>query len=124
MPSGCRTTVQLPPRANFDCLLPFVAIPTSPQARRPLLRRIRHPQEKCLGNAPPSELVLCGVLMLCVQGSEEPQQDVSILYSSRSTVVEGCTVLIIAVPHYHPNDDITVTRSPVGLLSPLVSMPS
>ena len=89
MPSGCRTTVQLSPRANFDCLLPFVAIPTSPQARRPLLRRIRHPQEKCLGNAPPSELVLCGVLMLCVQGSEEPQQDVSISVLQGPPRVEG-----------------------------------
>ena len=62
------------------------------------------------------------VLTVHDQGPAEPQQDVSILYSSRSTVVEGCTVLIIAVPHYRCDDNFTVTRSPVVRSSRLVSM--
>ena len=62
------------------------------------------------------------VLTVHAQGPAEPQQDVSILYSSRSTVVEGCTVLIIAVPHYRCDDNFTVTKSPVVRSSRLVSM--
>ena len=64
------------------------------------------------------------VLTVHAQGPAEPQQDVSILYFSRSTVVEGCTVLIIAVPHYRFDDNFTVTRSPVGPSSRLASTPS
>ena len=64
------------------------------------------------------------VLTVHAQGPAEPQQDVSILYSSRSTVVEGCTVLIIAVPHYRFDDNFIAQRSLVALSSRLVLMPS
>ena len=39
-------------------------------------------------------------------------------------LVEGCTVLIKAVPHYRFDDNFTVTRSPVVRSSLLVWMPS
>ena len=44
---------------------------------RPPYRLLRLPQEKCLGNVLAVKLVRTFVLTVCMQGTAEPQQDVS-----------------------------------------------
>ena len=61
---------------TFD-QLPFAAYPQGRKSSARLLRRIRHPQEKCPCNVPVLLLVCVVVLIVCVQGTEESQQDVS-----------------------------------------------
>ena len=50
----------------------------SRKASARLLRRLRHPQEKCLGNVFEFAVRDIAVLTVAVQGPAEPQQDVSI----------------------------------------------
>lgn len=63
----------------------------------PPYRLLRPPQEKCLGNVFAVRDIVLHVLTSHMQGSEEPQQDVSIVFF-KIHYVEGCTVLIKPCP--------------------------
>ena len=81
---------------------PSAAVCGNPQGRKTgarLLRRIRHPQEKCLGNAPPSELVLCWCADALRSGLRGTTARREHFCSSRTTACgRDARELIMAVP--------------------------